>query len=87
MMTNAGQGYYTNLLFTLLSLGDLEQFLAHRGTLLQPGRTLKDMMAVGYVYLISVDKVTYDYLEIAKKEYEAHLMDKRKKQGSKRRYD
>ena len=53
-----------------LFLGDLEQLLAQRGTLLQPGRTLKDHMTQGYVYIILVDTVTREYVEIAQKEHE-----------------
>jgi cation transport regulator ChaC len=45
-------------------------YLAQRGTLLQPGRTLKDYMTQGYVYIILVDTVTREYVEIAQKEYE-----------------
>ena len=49
----------------------MEQFLAERGTLLQPGKTLRDLMPIGYVYLILADKVTWDFLKTAMEAYEA----------------
>lgn len=66
-----------------LSSGELEQFFATRGTLLQPAGTLKDMMELGYTYLILADEETCKYLSIARKEHDEKVMKNRK--GSKRK--